>query len=280
MADAATAAAAAAAVTVWWLALAAAAGGLVLDGTYGQFRKWNAGVNGTLEMEFRTRQPNGLLMYTDDGGTYDFFELKMVEGTMRLRYNLGAGAQILMAGHDLYDGRWHHVAVERRGRVTALSVDNATAAAATAGKELQFGRLASNSAVYVGGMPGWYNGRLTRLALPSVIFEPRFTGAVRNVVYADDFYPYPRRQTPTVTEPVRRQLKVRYPACGGFFIYVFCVFPTREGWWCASWTVADADFLCQSGLETCLNVIDCLKINEACTTLSVLQTGGVHVMLY
>lgn len=185
-------------------ALFGTAGALVLDGTtYGQFRKWNAGVNGTLEMEFKTRSPNGLLMYTDDGGTYDFFELKMVEGTMRLRYNLGAGAQILMAGHDLYDGRWHHAAVERRGRITALTVDNATSATSSAGKELQFGRLASNSAVYVGGMPGWYNGRLTRLALPSVIFEPRFNGAVRNIVYADDFYPYPRRQT-VVTDPVRQ----------------------------------------------------------------------------
>lgn len=202
--SAAASAAAAAVVVAWWLAaVLGPAGGLVLDGTYGQFRKWNAGVNGTLEMEFKTRSPNGLLMYTDDGGTYDFFELKMVEGTMRLRYNLGAGAQILMAGHDLYDGRWHRVAVERRGRVTALSVDNATSTAASAGKELQFGRLASNSAVYVGGMPGWYNGRLTRLALPSVIFEPRFSGAVRNIVYADDFYPYPRRQT-ALTDPARQ----------------------------------------------------------------------------
>lgn len=188
----------------WWLSVVLdTVGGLVLDGTYGQFRKWDAGVNGTLEMEFKTRTPNGLLMYTDDGGTYDFFELKMVEGTMRLRYNLGAGAQILMAGHDLYDGRWHRVAVERRGRVTALSVDNATSAAASSGKELQFGRLASNSAVYVGGMPGWYNGRLTRLALPSVIFEPRFNGAVRNIFYADDSYPYPRRQT-AVTDSDRQ----------------------------------------------------------------------------
>lgn len=188
-----------AAAVAWWLAgVLGAARGLTLDGAYAQFRKWDAAANGTLRMEFRTRSPNGLLMYTDDGGTYDFFELKMVEGTMRLRYNLGAGAQILMAGHDLHDGRWHRAAVERRGPVTALRVDNATSAAASAGRELQFGRLASNSAVYVGGMPGWYNGRLTRLALPSVIFEPRFVGAVRNVVYADDGHPYPRRQTAVV----------------------------------------------------------------------------------
>lgn len=207
-----------AATAAWWLAaLLGAAGALVLDGSYGQFRKWNAGVNGTLEMEFNTRSPNGLLMYTDDGGTYDFFELKMVEGTMRLRYNLGAGAQILMAGHDLYDGRWHRVAVERHGRVTTLTVDNATSAATSAGKELQFGRLATNSPVYVGGMPGWYNGRLTRLALPSVIFEPRFSGLVRNIIYADERFLNPRRQT-SVTDP-GRQPKVRYEQCCQFKNY-------------------------------------------------------------
>lgn len=210
------------AIAIWCVAaVMGTAGGLVLDGTYGQFRKWNVGVNGTLEMEFKTRSPNGLLMYTDDGGTYDFFELKMVEGTLRLRYNLGAGAQILMAGHDLYDGRWHRAAIERRGRVTALTVDNATSAAASAGKELQFGRLASNSPVYVGGMPGWYNGRLTRLALPSVIFEPRFSGAVRNIVYTDDFYPYPRRQT-AITDPARQPKVSAFPYYNHYYDNITC----------------------------------------------------------
>ncbi|XP_050438780.1 neurexin-1a isoform X2 [Adelges cooleyi] len=182
---------------VWllWLGAPLENAGLILEGTYGQFRKWNAGENGTLEMEFKTRSPSGLLMYTDDGGTYDFFELKMVEGILRLRYNLGGGAQILVAGHDLFDDRWHRVAVERRGAVTSLTVDNTTSSATSTGKEMQFGRLVSNSDVYVGGMPGWYNGRLTRLALPSVIFEPRFSGTVRNIIYADDSHPYPRRQT-------------------------------------------------------------------------------------
>lgn len=78
---------------------------------YSQFRKWNAGLNGTLELEFKTDQPNGLLLYTDDGGTYDFFELKLVNGVLRLRYNLGGGAQILTTGTNLHDGHWHKVQV-------------------------------------------------------------------------------------------------------------------------------------------------------------------------
>lgn len=92
--------------------------GFVLDGTqnsYAQFRKWYSGLNGTLELEFKTEQPNGLVLYTDDGGTYDFFELKLVEGALRLRYNLGGGAQIITVGRDLHDGHWHKVQV----RITA-----------------------------------------------------------------------------------------------------------------------------------------------------------------
>lgn len=88
--------------------------GFVLDGTqnsFAQFRKWYTGINGTLELEFKTEQPNGLVLYTDDGGTYDFFELKLVEGALRLRYNLGGGAQIITVGHDLHDGNWHKVQV-------------------------------------------------------------------------------------------------------------------------------------------------------------------------
>lgn len=81
------------------------------ENSYAMFRKWYAGLNGSLELEFKTEQPNGLLLYTDDGGTYDFFELKLVEGTLRLRYNLGGGAQIISVGRDLHDGHWHKVQV-------------------------------------------------------------------------------------------------------------------------------------------------------------------------
>jgi hypothetical protein len=88
--------------------------GFTLDGTqnsFAQFRKWYSGLNGSLELELKTEQPNGLVLYTDDGGTYDFFELKLVEGVLRLRYNLGGGAQIITVGRDLHDGHWHKVQV-------------------------------------------------------------------------------------------------------------------------------------------------------------------------
>ncbi|KAK9310044.1 hypothetical protein QLX08_000515 [Tetragonisca angustula] len=181
----------------------------VLEGSttsYAQFRKWNAGLNGTLEFEFKTEQGNGLLLYTDDGGTYDFFEVKLVESALRLRYNLGGGAQIVTVGHDLGDGHWHKVQITRCNENTTLTVDGVSAVSTSRGKEFEFGKLSGNSDVYVGGMPSWYNSKLTLLALPSVIFEPRFNGFIRNLVYADGENTVPRRQ----------EMKSRDAKCGGF----------------------------------------------------------------
>ncbi|XP_018360196.1 PREDICTED: neurexin-1 isoform X4 [Trachymyrmex cornetzi] len=174
--------------------------------SYAQFRKWNAGLNGTLEFEFKTEQGNGLLLYTDDGGTYDFFEVKLVESALRLRYNLGGGAQIVTVGHDLGDGHWHKIQITRCNENTTLTVDGVGAVSTSRGKEFEFGKLAGNSDVYVGGMPSWYNSKLTLLALPSVIFEPRFNGFIRNLVYADGENTVPRRQ----------EMKSRDVKCGGF----------------------------------------------------------------
>lgn len=173
--------------------------GFLLDGSassYAQFPRWNAAPNASLEFEFKTDQGNGLLLYTDDGGTYDFFELKLVESALRLRYNLGGGAQILTVGRDLGDGHWHKVLVARNNENTTLTVDGSSSTSTSRGKEYEFGKSTTggNSDVYVGGMPGWYNSKLTLLALPSVMFEPRFNGLIRNLVYADGDRSAPRRQ--------------------------------------------------------------------------------------
>lgn len=162
--------------------------------SYAQFCKWNAAVNATLELEFKTNQGSGLLLYTDDGGTYDFFEIKLVEGAVRLRYNLGGGAQIVTVGHDFGDGQWHKVQILRDNENTTLIVDSFSGTSTSRGKEFQFGKLTSNSDVYIGGMPSWYNSKLTLLALPSVIFEPRFRGSIRNLIYANDDNVISRRQ--------------------------------------------------------------------------------------
>ena len=85
----------------------------ILEGSqtsYAQFKKWYTSGNATIEFEFLTSLPNGLLLYTDDGGYYDFLEVKLVDGSLRTRLNLGNGAQIVDLGRELNDGySWHKV---------------------------------------------------------------------------------------------------------------------------------------------------------------------------
>lgn len=161
----------------------------VLEGSptsYAQFQKWCANLNSSLSLEFQTEEPNGLLMYADDGGIYDFYELKLVEGALRLRFNLGGGASILTVGRNLHDSKWHRVEIVRSIEETVLHVDNEAERLLSKNTELTFGNQSTNSYVYIGGLPSWYNTKLNQLALPSVFFEPRFKGAVRNVVYCSD----------------------------------------------------------------------------------------------
>ena len=100
----------------------------VLEGThtsYAQFRKWYPSPNATIQFEFLTTQPDGVLLYTDDGGYYDFIELKLVDGTVRLRYNLGGGTRVLHAGSGLHIGeQWHSVQFIRNNSLTILKVDD------------------------------------------------------------------------------------------------------------------------------------------------------------
>ena len=87
----------------------------ILEGSqtsYAQFKKWYTSGNATIEFEFLTSLPNGLLLYTDDGGYYDFLEVKLVDGSLRTRLNLGNGAQIVDLGRELNDGySWHKVSL-------------------------------------------------------------------------------------------------------------------------------------------------------------------------
>lgn len=87
-----------------------------------------------------------------------------------------------------------HAQVLRNDERTTLTVDGVSQSKDSRGKEFQFGKFATNSDVFIGGMPNWYNAKLALLALPSVIFEPRFRGSVRNLVYADAPNVGPRRQ--------------------------------------------------------------------------------------
>ena len=163
---------------------------LMLEGSstsYAQFAKWFTNTNSSLELEFRTREPDGLLLYLDDGGYYDFLELKLVSGGLRCRFNFGSGAETLALGRALNTGAWHRVELGLLQDKLTLTLDMMRKSQNLQNKEQDFmlGNFTINSAVYIGGLPPWYSSKLKNLALPSVVFEPRFRGEIRNVIYAD-----------------------------------------------------------------------------------------------
>ncbi len=185
----------------------------VLEGSqtsYAQLRKWYSSPTAGLVFEFLTAQPNGLLLYTDDGGYYDFLEVKLVDGRLRIRLNLGNGAQIADLGDNLNDGfTWHKVKIQRNFTQTLIELDEKSQVVLPDSSKyrpvnpvkksyksaVEFGgNFSANSFVYFGGLPSFYSTKLSSLALPSAVFEPRFRGSVRNVVYADDETGRPRRQ--------------------------------------------------------------------------------------
>jgi len=65
-----------------------ASSSFVLEGSqtsYAQFRQWEGGLNSTIEFEFKTSQPNGLLLYTDNPVEREYILVKIVDGSVRLR---------------------------------------------------------------------------------------------------------------------------------------------------------------------------------------------------
>ena len=140
-------------------------------------------------------------------------------------HDLGNGAQIADLGRDLNSSTWHKVKIQRNQTQTYIELDNkiksvlpdsskirpvvfnnANYRTNSQGHKLnkphnsrmssvEFGgNFSANSFVYVGGLPSFYSTKLSSLALPSAVFEPRFRGSIRNIVYADDESGRPRRQ--------------------------------------------------------------------------------------
>lgn len=157
------------------------------DTSYARYPSWLGCPNDSFSFEFKSTQEEGLLWYVDDGGSTDFFEIMMTGGRVRLVMNIvdnREGNVEITVGHRVNDGRWHKVEMRRRRMQTVLVVDGVDDNRFSFGSDFLFGK-GRNSDVYVGGLPTEFNQRLQDLALPSVMFQSRFRGSVRNVVYSN-----------------------------------------------------------------------------------------------
>jgi hypothetical protein len=69
--------------------------------------------------------------------------------------------------------KFFQVVLSLLGGLTGLGLDGTVVTRVSRGQEFYLGNFTTNSALYVGGLPPWYSGKLASLALPSVVFEPR-----------------------------------------------------------------------------------------------------------
>lgn len=158
------------------------------DSSYARYPHWNACINASISFEFKTTQQSGLLMYADDGGRYDFFEIMHMNGRVRTVLNIvdGRDGHInLDVGVSVNDGQWHKVELRRNRMETILMVDGATTNKFAFGSDFHFGAPQNNSHLFLGGLPAELRRNLHALALPSVLFQPRFKGQMRNVLYSN-----------------------------------------------------------------------------------------------
>ena len=157
--------------------------------TYAKFSSWVPCHNGSVSFEFKTQNPNALLLYTDSGGTADYYQLKLVNGRMYLqfRFNSNKNPSMLSAGQNLNDNNWHMVDIIRDGRFTTLKVDDVsyTRENKMYNPETADIQTSNQNYVFIGGLPIDYNEKLSELPLASVTFEPHLKGSVQNLFFSN-----------------------------------------------------------------------------------------------
>ncbi|XP_072315856.1 protocadherin Fat 4 [Eucyclogobius newberryi] len=80
-----------------------------------------------ISLEFATVQKNALLVYCPGGAdSPDFLAVEILDGTVRLTYDLGSGPVRLQTHKHVADGDFHLLSVRRIGSMGTLNVDNCT----------------------------------------------------------------------------------------------------------------------------------------------------------
>ena len=157
--------------------------------TYAKYSSWVPCTNGSVSFQFKTQNPNSLLLYTDSGGTADYYQLKLVNGRMYLQFKFKSNKNpgMLSAGQNLNDNKWHMVDIIRDGSLTTLKVDDVayTRQNKMYNPDPSHSQTSTDNYVFIGGLPLEYNVKLSELALPSVIFEPHFKGSLQNLFFSN-----------------------------------------------------------------------------------------------
>lgn len=76
------------------------------------------------DMEFKTSQKNGILLFMKDDVRSDFFALIINDGKLIFSFDCGSGPSRLVTDFSVSDGQWHSVDISRVDNEGKLVVDN------------------------------------------------------------------------------------------------------------------------------------------------------------
>ncbi|XP_028332516.1 neurexin 1a isoform X4 [Gouania willdenowi] len=155
--------------------------------------KWTAKKAGSISFDFRTTEPNGLMLFSHgkprqlqrkDPRTpptikVDFFAIEMLDGHLYLLLDMGSGTTKTRAiDRKVNDGEWYHVDFQRDGRSGTISVNSVrTAYTAPGDSEI----LDLEDTLYLGGLPEDRAGLIFPTEVWTALLNYGYVGCVRDL---------------------------------------------------------------------------------------------------
>ncbi|KAK7893588.1 hypothetical protein WMY93_022740 [Mugilogobius chulae] len=132
---------------------------------------------------FKTLSPGGLLLYLASNHTRDFLSMELVEGHVRLSFDLGSGVLVLMSQKKYNTGMWYKITLQRNKRKGYLSIMAAEQSSEKEVLEAESPGTASDlnrndlDPIYIGGLPA-------SRPIRRQVVSRSYVGCIRNVEIA------------------------------------------------------------------------------------------------
>nr|XP_009305294.1 neurexin-1b isoform X2 [Danio rerio] len=154
--------------------------------------KWNAKKSGSISFDFRTTEPNGLLLFSCGRAKQhnkeakspvtlkvDFFAIEMLDGLLYLLLDMGSGTtKTLALNKKVNDGEWYHVDFQRDGKSGTISINSVRTPYLCPGdSEL----LDLDDPLYLGGVPESSSGTVFPTGAWSALLNYGYVGCVRDL---------------------------------------------------------------------------------------------------
>ncbi|XP_077408713.1 neurexin 3b isoform X14 [Vanacampus margaritifer] len=153
--------------------------------------KWNTKRVGSISFDFRTSEPNGLILFThgkpqerrdaksQKTNKVDFFAVELLDGVLYLVLDMGSGTiKVKATQAKVNEGSWHHVDIQRDGRSGIISV-NSRRTPFTASGENEILDLEGD--LYLGGLPDNRAGLVLPTELWTAMLNYGYVGCVRDL---------------------------------------------------------------------------------------------------